>query len=200
MAYRSEAAQRRARAEGAGWHRARSLAVCAALVLACAAACNKTPDCFDIHPGDRIAITVVEIYQKNPYTTTFPCGFGFDLTQGLMLVSTDLGNPDSHGEGATCNSAAVRIDPFAGWTWTPADMSAGFGHILTGSFNATNGTCAGYVSIVANLMSNGQPFAASEAGQSPNVLMQRTFTAQGDGGAGCPHTCNDYYSVNLARL
>jgi hypothetical protein len=193
--------QRRSRAERAVWRRATSFAACPALVLACApAACNKTPDCFDIHPGNRIAITVVEVYETNPYTTQFPCP-GFDLTPGLTLVATDLGNPEGHGEGDTCNAAAVRIDPFADWTWTPASTSTGSAPtILTGSFNATSGTCTGYVSITAKVMSNGQPFAASEAGQTPNVVMERTFTAQDDGGGGCPHTCIDDYSVKVARL
>jgi hypothetical protein len=192
---------RRALAGGAAWRRAGSLAAFPVCALACAvAACNGTPDCFGIHPGNRIAITVVDVYEKSPYTAAFPCA-GFDITPGQTLLATDLGNPSGNGEADTCNSAAVRIDPFAGWTWAPARMSTGSDPtVLTGGFNASNGTCAGYVTISVKVVSSGNPFGASEAGQTPNVVMERAFTAQGGGGVGCPHTCIDNYSVNLERL
>jgi hypothetical protein len=193
--------QRRARAARAVWRRATSLAAFPALVLACApAACSKLPDCFGIHPGDRIAITVVEVYETNPYTTDTPCA-GFDITPGLTLIATDLANPAGQGEADTCNSAAVRIDPPAAWTWTPTTNSTGSDPtVLTGSFNASNGRCAGYLSITVKLTSSGDPFVASEAGQTPNVVIERSFASQRDGGAGCPNTCVDSYSVNLKRL
>ncbi len=117
------------------------------------------------------------------------------------MIATDLANPVGNGEGDSCNSAAVQIDPFAGWTWTPASNSTGTAPmVLTGSFNASNGTCAGYLTINVKVVSSGDPFAASEAGQTPNVVMERSFGPQGDAGAGCPDTCIDNYSVNLQRL
>jgi len=171
------------------------------------AACGSTPDCFDIHPGNRVAITIVAVYENYPYVTQFPC-VGFDITQGLTLIATDLGNPGTYSEG-TCNSAAVAIEPFAAWTWTATGPLTGGSDptVLTGSFNATNGTCTGFTSmdVIAEYgtpvsVEFGQPFATVDGGQGPNVVMERTFTARGDGGAGCPSICSDTFSVTLKRL
>jgi hypothetical protein len=190
---------REGRTGGASWRGVASLSAFASALAWTIAAC-KTPDCFAIDPGNRIAITVVAVYEDGLYATEFPCQ-DFDITPGMMLIATDLGNPNGHGEQDSCDSAAVGIDPFGGWTWTPADMATGSAPtVLTGSFNASNGTCVGYVSLYVKLVSSGDPFAAPEAGQTTNLVMQRTFGAQGDGGAGCPHTCIDTFSVSLERL
>jgi len=47
---------------------------------------------------------------------------------------------------------------------------------------------------------SGQPFATVDAGQGPNVVMERTFTAQGGGGAGCRSICSDTFLVTIERL
>jgi hypothetical protein len=170
------------------------------------AACGGTPDCFDIHPGNRVAITVNALDYTPANAPSGACGFGFDISNGLVLVATDLGNPDTFSEGATCNSAAVAIEPFGGWTWTATGPLPGGTdpNVFTGYFTATNGTCTGYTSMdviaESDVYANQsvQPFAA--AGQGPNVVLERTFTTQGDGGAGCPSICADRFTVTLERL
>jgi len=46
----------------------------------------------------------------------------------------------------------------------------------------------------------GQPFATVDAGQGPNVVMERTFTAQGGAGAGCPSLGSDAFWSPSTRL
>jgi hypothetical protein len=129
------------------------------------------------------------------------CGFGFDMTQGLRLVATDLDNPDTSGlEGSTCNSATVSIDPFAAWNWTATGKLGGTDPtVLAGHFSATNGTCTGDTSMTV-IVQSGQAFAVADAGQGSKVVMERTFTRHGDGGAGCPSICVDDFFVTLDRL
>jgi hypothetical protein len=161
--------------------------------------CSPTaPDCFGIRPGNRVAITVNGL--QGPPVSPDACGFGFDMTQGLTLVATDLGNPDTSSlEGSTCNAAYVAIDPFADWTWTTTGSPGGTAPtVLTGYFNVTNGTCTGTASLHV-VAEDGLPFAAADAGQGP-VVMERRFAAQGDGGAGCPSVCSDAFLVTLQRL
>lgn len=175
----------------------------AALVFALAgvmgACIGKIPNCFGIQPGNHIAITINGL--QGPPFSSDACGFGFDMTQGLTLVASDLSNPDTSSlPDSTCNAAAVAIEPFADWTWTATgSLPAGTDPtVLSGDFNASNGTCAGTaaIEIVAD---DGQPFAEPDAGQRP-VVMQRLFVAQGDGGTGCPSRCSDAYLVSLQRL
>jgi hypothetical protein len=164
-------------------------------------ACRPTAaDCFDIHPGSRVAITVNDLAYTPATAPSGACGFGFDMTQGLRLVATDLDNPDSSGEGSTCNSARVSIEPFAAWTWTTTGKAGGTAPtVLAGQFSATSGTCTGDTSITVTSVSD-QAFAVADAGQGSNVVMERTFTRHGDGGAGCPSICVDDFFVTLERL
>ena len=170
-------------------------------------ACGGTSDCFDVHPGNRVAITVNALDYTPATAPSGACGFGFDMTQGLVLVATDLGNPDNSSEGPSCGSAIVAIAPFGAWTWTATRTLAGASDpdVLAGSFKATNGTCTGITTIDVIARSSlyapeVDPFAAADAGQGPNVMMDRTFTTQGDGGAGCPSICSDTFLVTLKRL
>jgi hypothetical protein len=171
-------------------------------VTGATAACGSTPDCFDIHPGDRVAITVNDLDYTPTTAPSGACGFGFDITQGLTLVATDLENPDTSSlEGSTCNPAGVAIEPFGAWTWSATGPLVGGSDpiVVAGSFKATDGTCSGNVSMEVVTQSV-QPFAAADAGQGPNVMMERTFNTQGDGSAGCPSICSDTFSVTLKRL
>jgi hypothetical protein len=180
--------------------RATRLGFFAGLAATCAtAACSPTAsDCFGIQPGNRVAITVNDLA---PNASSGACGFGFDMTQGLRLVATDLDNPDTSGlAGSTCNSARVSIDPFATWTWTATATAAGTDPtVLVGFFSATNGTCTGDTSMTV-LAPSGQPFAVADAGQGSNVVMNRSFNGHGDGGAGCPSICVDSFFVTLEQL
>jgi hypothetical protein len=183
--------------------RATGLGFFAVLAATCAtAACRPTAsDCFGIQPGNRVAITVNDLAYSPVTAPSGACGFGFDMTQGLRLVATDLDNPDSSGlGGSTCNSAEVSVDPFAAWTWTATGTLGGTAPtVLAGYFSATNGTCTGDTSI-SIIAQSGQPFAVDDAGQGSNVVMERAFTGRGDGGAGCPSTCIDDFFVTLERL
>lgn len=80
--------QRRARATGLARRAAARLAAFPALVLVCAVAgCNNTAaDCYAIHPGNRIAITVVDVYESNPYGTQFPCPTFDPLEQAVLAA------------------------------------------------------------------------------------------------------------------
>jgi hypothetical protein len=165
-------------------------------------ACHPTAaDCFGIDPGNRVAITVNNLAYMPAGAPSGACGFGFDITQGLRLVATDLDNPDSSGlGGATCNSAHVSIDPFAAWTWTATGNAGGTAPtVLAGYFSATSGTCTGETSI-SIIAQSGQPFAVDDAGQGSNIVMERAFSGPRDGGAGCPSTCIDDFFVTLQRL
>ena len=179
------------------------LALCAAVALCCATTdCYKRPDCYGIDPGDQVAITVVSVYDKGIYSGSNPCGFGSNITQGLVLDTTDVSNPDSRQMVGSCNSALVRLAPFNGWTWTPVGVAqASEPTVLMGKFNGTNGTCSGYATIQVFLTSDedDQPFDPSDAGPFPPILMQYTLGVE-SGDAGCPLGCNDYYAVDLARL
>ena len=193
--------QRRQRLYPAVCRNATMAGVASAFFLAgvTGACTSKLANCFDIQPGNRIAITVNGL-PSAPFSSD-ECGFGFDMTQGLTLVAVDLGNPDtSSASDSSCNAAAVAIEPFADWTWTATSwlQPGSAPTVLSGDFNASNGTCTGttQIEIVAE---DGQPFAAADAGQGP-VVMQRLFIAQGDGGAGCPSRCSDAYLVTLRRL
>jgi hypothetical protein len=191
--------RRRPRLRAAVRHGRMSGAFLATALIGATAGCSsKAADCFGIQPGNRIAITVNSL-QGPPFSSS-ACGFGFDITQGLTLIATDLGNPDTSSlEGSTCNAAYVAIDPFAEWSWTTTGSPGGTAPtVLTGYLNATNGTCAGSASIHV-VAEDGLPFAAADSGQGP-VVMERRFAAQGDGGAGCPSVCSDTFLVTLQRL
>jgi hypothetical protein len=81
--------------------------------------------CFDVQPGDRVAITVVDVDTfglpagKNPYDSgrAGTCGFGFDVSKGEVLVTKDVRNVSANGE---CLGAIAQVDGFGGWTWTLA--------------------------------------------------------------------------------
>ena len=192
-------------AERACGRRSHSVGVlCVAIVMAFAGtACSgNTPGCYGVNVGDRIGVSVLGVYEDGVYASTHPCGFSFDITQGLELIATDIANPDSQTGGATCNAAVVTVEPFGDWTWTPENSVEGTDpDILLGAFQATNGTCHGYVTIgVSWISGRADPFATYEAGQATSVVMQRTFQDEDDGDAGCPSICDEYYSVALSRL
>jgi len=165
---------------------------------------GSPPPCFGVAVGDRIAVTVVEaavdpgevIYS---YDSGAPdiCGFGLDISQGLVLQAKIVGSTD--GFPGSCGVAIPQFEPFSGWTWTVAATreTGAAPLILIGEYVATNGTCSGTTLVSFQVTDGADPFATYVPGQTPNVAMGRSFFG---GGPGCPTQCRGDFVVNLQKL
>jgi hypothetical protein len=146
-------------------------------------------------------VTVVDTFvgALGPYDSgrTDVCGFGLDVTQGLILQATVVGNAANPRN--SCKVGFAQYQPFAGWTWTlSADQSPGFPpSVLVGEYVATNGTCTGQVQVDIDVVQGTDAFAQSIPGQPPNVVMTRTWFS--GGGPGCPASCAGEFVVNLQK-
>lgn len=170
-------------------------------------ACAPTGSQWDLKPGDRVAVTVVEPYDGNSHYPINPgdypaapgCGFGFDVQQGQVLAATvvSVTNP----EPQCAQIAQVSIAPFGSWTWTIAGNDASCrGDVMGGYYKATDGSCVGYVNVSVQHVS-GDPFAPSVPGQLPHAVMQRTFERTSTSPpAWCVSNCVGNFVVNLQRL
>jgi len=167
--------------------------------------CSSLEPCYGLRPGSKLAITVVEPYDRNSHFKLTPagdpvpgCGFGFDVSQAQVMDATVLDN-----EGTMdCKIAIVAIASFGNWTWTPDRQSgvdgAGLNFPVKGSFAAQNASCKGFSSLTFQVLS-GDPFQASVPGQVPHVIMTRAFGSGFDAAMSCP-ACIGTFVVNLQRL
>lgn len=126
-----------------------SVAVALGVAFALVSACGGSKPCFDVQPGDWLAITVVDVDTfdipagtRNPYDAGTPgtCGFGFDISKGQVLVAKDVRNVSANGQ---CLGPIAEFEPFGEWTWTlPAEnlnTDTAPQNVLAGSYDATNG-------------------------------------------------------------
>jgi hypothetical protein len=163
--------------------------------------CSTGPSgvCFGVHVGDKITISVVDVYGPgSPYTQIDPvynhCNFGFDLVQGQSLLATVVASASIDD---VCTVGQVSIAPFGAWTWTSAQPAPGHSpQILVGDFTAANGSCTGHVQTVFTVYGK-DPFASSQPGQVPNVVLTRNFV--GSGLPNCPTSCAGEFVVNLQK-
>jgi hypothetical protein len=161
------------------------------------------PPCYGVHVGDKIAITIVDFYDRQstylvlgPYAS-FTCGFGFDLVKGQELTATVVDSRADVNSDA-CTVGIIEIAPFQNWTWAPAaEAFGGSPDILVGEFRASNGSCQGALQITV-VVTGTDPFAPSVQGQIPNVIMGRAFNA--GSGTNCPMSCVGDFVVNLKKL
>jgi hypothetical protein len=152
--------------------------------------------------GDQIAIAVVDTYVDgaagiSSYDSGMSdvCGFGFDLSQGAVLQATVVGRAENPPDA--CYAGVAKIAPFGGWTWTLTGNGSGPPlSALVGSYAATNGTCTGTVDISLDVAA-ANPFIPTGPGETPNVIMSRSFS--GSGAPGCPTACTGEFVVNLQK-
>jgi hypothetical protein len=175
---------------------------CVVAGLSASACWGDSSPCFGVTVGDRIAVTVVDTFvgALGPYDSgrAGVCGFGLDVTQGLVLQATVVSNPPNPRN--SCHVGIARYQPFAGWTWTlSVDLSSPGvpPSVLVGEYAATNGTCTGLVQVDISVVRGTDPFAPSTPGQPPNVVMSRDYFS--GGGPGCPASCVGEFVVNLQR-
>ena len=171
----------------------RPFCIASGVALIVGSACGGSKPCYDVQPGDRIAVTVVDVDsfdipagKPNPYDSGSPgtCGFGFDVSKGQVLVAKDIRNVSANG---ACLGPIAEFEPFGEWTWTlPAEnlnTDTAPQDILAGSYDATNGKCSGSVEVSVSVSSGADPFAPFVPGQSPNVVLARrphgSLAAQG---------------------
>ncbi len=163
------------------------------------AGCFGHGPCLGLKLGDQVQVTVVDIedvggtnYDGGDPST---CGFGFDLSKGQVLIATVA--TTVAGKTDNCTTAAATFNPFGGWMWN-FDASKSLGSdpdVLTGTYDATNGTCLGTTTVT---------ITPADVGPDPYVsyvpqhgLMRRDFSGSGPG---CPTSCYGYFSVNLKKL
>jgi hypothetical protein len=171
---------------------------------------QQQPTCYGLKVDDRIAVTIVDTYVNPDYISYDAgnpevCGFGFDVSRGSVLHATvAMVFP---GVDITCGAAIADFEPFEGWTWTlepelstgGASSISGDPNFLLGQYEATHGACTGQTSLALSVTGAANPFAPSDAGQPPNVVMTRGFRAS-KSGTGCPIECGGDFVVNLQKL
>jgi hypothetical protein len=150
-----------------------------------------------------VAITIVDTYAVPGTGVSYDageadvCGFGFDLSQGQVLVATDAQNVTA--DDASCKGAIAELAPSGGWTWTlSGTQSTASRFLFAGEYEGSDGSCMGHVQM--NLVVNpdaADPFAPSVPGQVPNVYLERTFSGSS---AGCLRNCVGAFLVTLQRL
>jgi len=165
--------------------------------------CADRSPCYGLTAGDRVDITVVEPYDQNSqylltnnvlFGPTPGCGFGFDLSQGLVLHATVAENESDRN----CKVAAPTFEPFNGWTWTLSSDPGTPDTVLAGAYSASDGACTGLVALTFYVES-GDPLQPSVPGQVPHVVMTRQFDGSAPDTPTC-HGCLGNFVVNLHKL
>ncbi len=188
-------------------------ALCVGSVIVANSDCTEST-CYDLVPGTKIAITVVEQYDQSshfllvePFTDVAAgvnpsqdCGFGFDITQGQTLEGTVAYT----GGNLACKDGALSIAPFGNWSWTlkpGTDLGGTSYRPLAGSYDAHDATCIGHTDLTLYSLTSNDIFQASVPGHIPNVVMTRAFysyvppNSPQDCGA-----CVGTFVVNLTRM
>jgi hypothetical protein len=170
-------------------------------VFSVSACGSDSSPCFGVTVGDRIAVTVVDTFvgELGPYDSgrADVCGFGLDVTKGLVLQATVVSNRPNPRN--SCKVGIAQYQPFSGWTWAlSANQTPGFPpSVLVGEYVATSGACTGQVQVDIDVVEGTDAFAPSMPGEPPNVVMARSWFS--GGGPGCPASCAGEFVVNLRK-
>jgi hypothetical protein len=180
--------------------RAASVAVCAALGLAC------TPEpCFPSSVGKQYRVSIVERWNESSrfaggHYAPFPCPADFDLSPARSFV-VNIDHFNIEATICSCGSGTVTQGP-EGWSWTEAnEVGACQGSFFQGGGRATNDTCQGRIRI--EIEAKQIPTGSSIEGQAPVAWAQRSFIADYDpaGTSTCPVklSCSERFVVEITE-
>ena len=188
----------------------------AIIIVGCATNCPTVVSCGGVKQGDRIEITVVDLYDKNsqytyrsvsPFAGTAPeCGYGPDIQQNQVIEAT-VTDQLFNRVCPFCWSSGATYQSVNGWNWTlvPSDVGVS-GDILVGNYNLSSGACSAtaYISVMAL---DDTPFATSTPGELPHAILSRSMgSRQGPPCSTVPvsasgfASCEEVYVVNLRKL
>jgi hypothetical protein len=160
--------------------------------------CSSGPQgpCYGLSVGSRFSIT---IGRSSPFGTV-PCGYSVDVTENEVIQATIVETSASPMSACTVGLAQFAPASVNGWTWSNAMPwdNKGQTYVIAGEYDATRGTCQGTVRLL--LQAPSDPFQKTEGGTPSGAILNRLFQSASPGGASCPASCADTYSVTLARL